>query len=123
MMTLVLREAIKDAIEALERNSTSAPVVECLKAALAAESDEKPVAWQYDYWTYDGGEFWQPQIDLEKPGLSSKVRNVRPLFAYSKSPNLVRALELITRLEAAGGIEVARKIAREALAAYRSEVW
>jgi hypothetical protein len=31
-----LRNTVQDAIEALERNSTSAPVVECLKAALAA---------------------------------------------------------------------------------------
>lgn len=32
---------IKDSIESLERNSTSAPVVECLKAALQ-QSTEKP---------------------------------------------------------------------------------
>lgn len=34
-----LRNVIHDTIEALERNSTSAPVVECLKAALAYEPD------------------------------------------------------------------------------------
>jgi hypothetical protein len=37
-----LEQTIRDSIEALERNSTSAPVVECLKAALsAAQSDDR----------------------------------------------------------------------------------
>jgi hypothetical protein len=38
----LMEQTIRDSIEALERNSTSAPVVECLKAALSSASPEQP---------------------------------------------------------------------------------
>lgn len=40
---VLLEQAIRDSIESLERNSTSAPVVECLKAALDAQSESAEV--------------------------------------------------------------------------------
>ena len=40
----MLEAVIRDTIEALERNSTSAPVVECLKAALCADQQEREIS-------------------------------------------------------------------------------
>lgn len=46
-MSDLLRKAVADAIEAIERGSTSAPVLESLKAALAVDSGE---AWLTPEW-------------------------------------------------------------------------
>jgi hypothetical protein len=80
-----LEMVVRDSIEALERNSTSAPVVECLKAALAhpaigtpddaREALKEIVSWKYDCL----GE--RPKPDDETPELTDAFdRGTRMAF-------------------------------------------
>lgn len=76
---------------------------------------EAPVAWQYELHTFDGGVFWQPQINTEKPEPSNKIRNLRPLYAVPSGAELSGLRESLHDANGVADLAIKHRDTAEAL--------
>jgi hypothetical protein len=118
-----LEQTIRDSIEALERNSTSAPVVECLKAALsAAQAGDRPPqesgavrsALSYDVVEAAYADWCKTLTVMDHPDAASFGQGYVLGWNANEAASLLRTVGNDRRHVQAGRIAVARQSSPEA---------